>query len=148
MLTIKKSEPSSMPAAQPSTPSISAGAGSMRSTIGAGLTITGNLVSTGELQIAGTIQGDIQGVHILIVDTARITGAITGQDVIVHGVVMGSIRSERVVLAASCKVEGDVFHEALTIEQGAYFEGKSRRGGSAVGSAGANLDYPPYQSNT
>jgi cytoskeletal protein CcmA (bactofilin family) len=87
-------------------------------------------------------------VHILIGDTARITGAITGQDVIVHGVVMGSIRSKRVVLAASCKVEGDVFHEALTIEQGAYFEGKSRRGGSAVGSAGANLDYPPYQSNT
>jgi cytoskeletal protein CcmA (bactofilin family) len=28
---------------------------------------------------------------------------------------------------SSSRVEGDVFHKSLTIEQGAFFEGKSRR---------------------
>ena len=28
---------------------------------------------------------------------------------------------------SSSHVEGDVFHKSLTIEQGAFFEGKSRR---------------------
>ena len=46
---------------------------------------------------------------------------------LVRGHVMGSVRGRRVMLQASCHVEGDVFHQALSIEQGAYFEGKSRR---------------------
>ena len=45
----------------------------------------------------------------------------------VRGHVMGSIRGKRVMLQATSHVEGDVFHQALAIEQGAFFEGKSRR---------------------
>ena len=30
-------------------------------------------------------------------------------------------------LQAQSHVEGDIFHQSLAIEQGAYFEGKSRR---------------------
>jgi cytoskeletal protein CcmA (bactofilin family) len=40
---------------------------------------------------------------------------------------MGSIRGRKVMLQAESKVEGDIFHKTLAIEQGAYFEGKSRR---------------------
>jgi cytoskeletal protein CcmA (bactofilin family) len=41
--------------------------------------------------------------------------------------VQGSIRGNAVTLQASSRVEGDVFHKGLVIEQGAFFEGKSRR---------------------
>jgi cytoskeletal protein CcmA (bactofilin family) len=41
--------------------------------------------------------------------------------------VVGSIRGLRVTLQAQSHVEGDIFHQSLAIEQGAYFEGKSRR---------------------
>lgn len=119
---------------------------SNRSTIGADLNVVGNLVSTGELLIEGVVQGDIQGVNILIRETAQITGTITGHDVIVHGEVKGTLKAERVVLAGTCRLEGDVFHQSLSIEQGAFFEGKSRRGSPQGEAKGANR-LPPFEDN-
>lgn len=97
------------------------------SVIGSDLTIIGNLVSRGEVQVDGEIQGDLHGTHIVIGETARITGNIIGDEIVVRGTVMGSIRGKRIALQSSSKVEGDVYHQSLAIEQGAYFEGKSRR---------------------
>lgn len=97
------------------------------SVIGTDLTIVGNLVSRGEVQIEGEVQGDIHGTNVVIGDKARITGGIVGEEIVVRGHVMGSIRGKRVMLQSTSHVEGDVFHQALSIEQGAFFEGKSRR---------------------
>jgi cytoskeletal protein CcmA (bactofilin family) len=97
------------------------------SVIGPDLTILGNLVSRGEVQIDGEVQGDIHGSHIVIGERAKITGGIVAEEVVVRGHVMGSIRSKKVMLQSSSHVEGDVFHQTLGIEQGAFFEGKSRR---------------------
>ena len=114
------------------------------SVIGADLRIVGNIMSAGELHIEGTVQGDIQGVKILVRNTAKITGTISGQDVILHGAVIGSVKADRIVLAASCRLEGDVFHQSLSIEQGAYFEGKSRRGSPQGNGAASNRERPPF----
>jgi cytoskeletal protein CcmA (bactofilin family) len=65
--------------------------------------------------------------NVIIGETARITGGVVADEVIVRGGVSGSIRGRRVVLQSSSRVEGDVYHQQLGIEQGAYFEGKSRR---------------------
>jgi cytoskeletal protein CcmA (bactofilin family) len=97
------------------------------SMIGADLTIMGNLVSRGEVQVDGEIQGDIHGTNIVIGEKAKITGGIIAEEIVVRGHVMGSIRGKRVMLQSTSHVEGDVFHQALSIEQGAFFEGKSRR---------------------
>lgn len=97
------------------------------SVIGTDLTIMGNLVSRGEVQVDGEVQGDIHGTNIVIGEKAKITGGIVGEEVVVRGHVLGSIRGKRVMLQSSSHVEGDVFHQALSIEQGAFFEGKSRR---------------------
>ena len=97
------------------------------SVIGPDLTITGNLVSKGEVQIDGEVQGDIHGTYVVVGEKARITGGIVAEEVVVRGHVMGSLRGKRVMLQSSSHVEGDVFHQALAIEQGAFFEGKSRR---------------------
>ncbi len=95
--------------------------------IGEDLTIVGNLISKGEVHIDGQIQGDLHAANVIIGETARITGGVVADEVIVRGGVSGSIRGRRVVLQSSSRVEGDVFHQQLGIEQGAYFEGKSRR---------------------
>jgi cytoskeletal protein CcmA (bactofilin family) len=97
------------------------------SVIGTDLTIIGNLVSSGQVQVEGEIQGDIHGTHLVVGEEARITGGIVSEEVVVRGTVMGSIRGRRVMLQAESKVEGDIYHQTLAIEQGAYFEGKSRR---------------------
>ncbi|MEC9367662.1 MAG: polymer-forming cytoskeletal protein [Pseudomonadota bacterium] len=97
------------------------------SIIGEDLTVTGNVISKGEIQVEGEIQGDIHCGSLLIGDKARITGGVVADDVIVRGRVNGSIRGLRVTLQASSHVEGDIHHQTLAIEQGAFFEGKSRR---------------------
>ncbi len=97
------------------------------SVIGADLTVVGNLVSRGEVHIEGEIQGDIHGTNVVVGEKAKITGAIIADEVVVRGHVMGSVRGKRVMLQSTSHVEGDVFHQALAIEQGAFFEGKSRR---------------------
>jgi cytoskeletal protein CcmA (bactofilin family) len=97
------------------------------SMIGSDLTIVGNLVSRGEVQIDGEVQGDIHGTNVVIGEKARVTGGIVADEIVVRGHVMGSIRGKRVMLQSTSHVEGDVFHQALSIEQGAFFEGKSRR---------------------
>lgn len=142
MLSIRKSDPP----ATVSTPPLGGGRSvtSVPSVIGADLSIVGNLVSTGQLHIDGAVQGDIQGVNVLVRETAKVTGTISGQEVIVQGEVLGSVKADRVVLAASCKLEGDVFHQSLSIEQGAYFEGKSRRGSPPAHGIAHDHDRPPF----
>jgi cytoskeletal protein CcmA (bactofilin family) len=101
--------------------------GSAPSVIGPDLVITGNLMSKGEVQIDGEVQGDIHSSYVVVGEKARITGGIIADEVVVRGQVMGSIRGKRVMLQSSSHVEGDIHHSALAIEQGAFFEGKSRR---------------------
>ena len=97
------------------------------SVIGPDLIIHGNLTSKGEVQVDGEVQGDIHGTYVVIGEKARITGGIVAEEIVVRGHVMGSVRGKRVMLQSSSHVEGDIFHQALAIEQGAFFEGKSRR---------------------
>jgi cytoskeletal protein CcmA (bactofilin family) len=81
----------------------------------------------GEIHVEGDVQGDIHGPIVMIGEHGRITGGIVSDMVVVGGQVMGPIRGKKVVLQPSSHVEGDIFHQSLAIEPGAYFEGKSRR---------------------
>jgi cytoskeletal protein CcmA (bactofilin family) len=116
------------PQLQPRAPApASRASGGPASVIGADLAITGNLESKGEVQIDGEIQGDVHAQRIVVGERARVTGGLTADEVVVRGGVQGSIRGNSVSLQSSSRIEGDVFHKSLAIEQGAYFEGKSRR---------------------
>ncbi|MHA1522913.1 MAG: bactofilin family protein [Alphaproteobacteria bacterium] len=97
------------------------------SIISGDLIITGNLLSGGELQVDGTIDGDVRAASLVIGENAAVTGEVMGEEVVVRGRVVGSIRGIRVVLAANCHVEGEIFHESLAVEPGAFFEGNCRR---------------------
>ena len=97
------------------------------SIIGEGLTITGNVTSKGEIQADGEIKGDIHCGSLLLGDKSQVMGSVIAEDVVVRGHFTGSIRGLRVTLQAQSHVEGDIFHQSLAVEQGAYFEGKSRR---------------------
>ena len=133
------------PASQPQAASVSAmapraAASPMRpgeraaaSLIGPDLTISGNLESKGEVQIEGEVQGDIRGMNVIVGERARITGGIVAEEVVVRGHLLGSIRGKRVMLQATSHVEGDIHHQSLAIEQGAFFEGKSRRSEDPLG---------------
>ena len=97
------------------------------SIIGEDLVITGNVDSKGEIQVDGEIKGDVHCGSLLLGDKSTISGSVTAEDIVVRGKVIGAVRGLRVTLQAQSHVEGDIYHQSLAIEQGAYFEGKSRR---------------------
>jgi cytoskeletal protein CcmA (bactofilin family) len=111
------------------------------SIIGEDLTIGGNVNCKGEIQVDGVIEGDVRCGSLLLGDKAHVTGNVTAEDVVVRGHLVGSIRGLRVTLQAQCHVEGDIFAQSLALEQGAHFDGRSRRSDNPlaeVEASGAN----------
>lgn len=106
------------------------GNGQARSIIGNDLTIVGQglrIISKGILQVDGDITGDVVGSEVIIGEKGRVTGVVSGESVVVRGEVAGTIRGLKVVLQTGAKVEGDVHHQVLSVEQGAYLDGRVRR---------------------
>jgi cytoskeletal protein CcmA (bactofilin family) len=98
------------------------------SIISADLTIEGNLISHGDLQVDGTVQGDIRSRTLTLGEHAQVTGGIEAETVRICGEVTGEINAKTVVLTKTAKVVGDVVHESLAVEAGAYIDGHCRRG--------------------
>jgi len=96
------------------------------SIISASLRIVGNLVSAGDVQVDGVVDGDIKSRALTISHGAAVNGAIEADKVYVQGEVNGQITAENVVLGASARVVGDVVHRDLVIESGAFLEGHCR----------------------
>jgi cytoskeletal protein CcmA (bactofilin family) len=119
------SESLSTPASPPS-PSAGRGSG-MPSIISADLKVVGDLHCAGDIQIEGTVDGDIKSQTVTVGEGANVSGSIYGQTVRVSGNVKGQIEAKSVTLAKTAQVTGDVVHETLSIEAGAHLEGMCRR---------------------
>jgi cytoskeletal protein CcmA (bactofilin family) len=100
---------------------------STRSVIDSWLTIRGDLESEGEVQVDGKVNGDIRCAHLVVGKDAVIAGNIIAEEVIVRGKVKGTIRAYTVTLQDTAVVESEIFHKSIAIEQGACFDGISRR---------------------
>ncbi len=97
------------------------------SVLSSDLTITGNLKTTGDIQVEGTVEGDIRAHLLTIGETATIKGEIVADDVVVNGRVIGRVRGLKVRLTSTARVEGDIIHKTIAIESGAHFEGSVQR---------------------
>ena len=97
-----------------------------RSVIDSWVVITGSLLSHGEVQIDGRVIGDICCTHLIVGEDAAITGSIIAQEVFIRGAVAGTIRAKRVILQESARVDSEIYHELLSIEEGARFHGRAR----------------------
>src|SRR5690349_17103850 len=91
--------------------------------IGQGLKI----ISQGTLQVDGEVEGDVRGAEVIIGEKGKVTGTVAAERVIVRGMISGVIRGMTVTLQASSRVEGDIHHMSLAIEQGAEFDGRCKR---------------------
>ena len=107
--------------------------GTAPSIISADLIVTGTLVSNGDIQIDGVVEGDVRSVGLVIGEKAEIHGEILAEDITVRGRVIGRIRARKVQLTATSHVEGDILHEAFAVEAGAFFEGNCRHSDNPLG---------------
>ena len=97
------------------------------SVLSSDLKVKGNLLTSGDIQIEGTIEGDIQAHLITVGETSKIKGEIIADDVIINGNVIGRVRGLKVRLTNKARVQGDIIHKAIAIESGAHFEGTVQR---------------------
>jgi cytoskeletal protein CcmA (bactofilin family) len=107
------------------------------STIGEDLKITGDVSSKGEIHLDGEVKGDVHCVALVLGESGKLEGNVIAEDVVIRGRLIGSIRALRVTLQAMCHVEGDVYHQSIALEQGAFFEGRSSRTEDPMHSGGA-----------
>lgn len=101
-----------------------------KSVIGNDLKIIGQglkIISQGTLQVDGEVEGDVGGSEVIIGEKGKVTGTVAAERVIVRGQISGVIRGVTVTLQSSSRVEGDIHHMSLAIEQGAEFDGRCRR---------------------
>ena len=127
--------PSAAPAAQAKKPATAPRSGPAASVISAELIVRGTLISAGDVQVDGKIDGDIRAAGLTIGEQAVINGDVYAEEATVRGRVEGSIRARKVTLCATCHVEGNILHEALSMESGAFFEGNCRHSSNPLADA-------------
>jgi cytoskeletal protein CcmA (bactofilin family) len=95
----------------------------MTSVISKALKITGQLESTENIQVDGQIDGDVRGVSVKIGNGAKVKGTVYGEEVEVAGTVEGKVEAKKVMLTSTAHLSGDVVHQDITIQSGAFIDG-------------------------
>ncbi|HOO98897.1 MAG TPA: polymer-forming cytoskeletal protein [Bacteroidales bacterium] len=96
--------------------------------INTGTEITGDVKSTGDIRIDGTLTGNLNTKgKIVIGPSGRINGEVTCKNSEVSGTVEGKlIVTQLLILKASSKIFGDIVTSKLSIEPGAIFSGNCK----------------------
>ena len=81
----------------------------------------------GDIQIDGTVEGDINCRILTIGERAKISGSVVADTVRISGTIRGQVKAKTVHLNKSARVTGDITHGTLTMEAGASLEGQVRR---------------------
>lgn len=107
----------------------------IRTIVGEGSTITGELRFTDGVRIDGEVHGDVIADTsggpapslVVIGEKARIEGKVRAGHVIINGEVSGAVESDELLeLQPSARIDGDVRYEALEMHKGASISGELR----------------------
>jgi cytoskeletal protein CcmA (bactofilin family) len=93
-----------------------------------GTDISGDIKSTGDIRIDGTLTGNLTTKGKVVIGvTGRVTGEVLCKNSEVSGSVEGKITvSQLLILKASSKILGDIATSKLSIEPGAKFTGNCK----------------------
>ena len=106
------------------------------------LHVTGNMKTTGDIEVEGAVEGDIRAHLLTIGESATIKGEVIADDVVINGRIVGRVRGLKVRLTSTARVEGDIIHKTIAIESGAHFEGSVQRQDDPL-SGKSRLPLPP-----
>ena len=104
----------------------------IRTLVGEGTQIQGELRFSEGLSIDGEVVGDVIAVGeapsiLVISEKARVMGRVRGGHVIINGQVDGPIQSDELLeLQPQARIVGDVRYEVLEMHQGATIDGELR----------------------
>lgn len=98
--------------------------------IGAGTVIEGDVRSSGDIRVDGTVYGHIYSkAKVVIGSTGLVEGDVSSQNADVSGTIKGkTVITELLFLKSSSKVMGDITTGKLVVEVGATFTGSCNMG--------------------
>jgi cytoskeletal protein CcmA (bactofilin family) len=95
--------------------------------VAANVRLVGELISDGDVQLDGCLQGEARVSRLTLGDSGSVEGSIESDSVEIRGRVRGQITARSVRLHPTADVEGDITHAEIAIESGARFVGRSLR---------------------
>lgn len=141
----KSSSTSTSASTNGSSESHSNGVTGVPSIISPDLTIIGDLKSGGDIQVDGSIEGDINSRLLTVGERAKVQGSIVADTIRISGTVIGQIKAKSVFLEKSARVTGDITHGNLTMEAGALLEGHVRRMENATQATNGSAKVEPLR---
>ena len=94
------------------------------SIIDANMVMKGELIFEGKARIDGTIEGNIQGEHLVLSEGGKIIGDIEVSTLVCHGTMEGNVKASLVTARKSCRMHGRIESNSLTVEPGAAISGE------------------------
>jgi len=99
-----------------------------RSYIGETMQLEGDLRTSGSIDVAGLINGNIFVSEVTVIETGSIRGTVEAGNIEIHGHVEGKILADVVIVGKTAVVKGDIFFKnSLRTEEGADIEGYIKR---------------------
>ena len=104
----------------------------IRSLIGEGTVVHGEIRFEEGLRIDGEVHGDVnaigEGTSLLVIsEKARVHGKVKGSHVIINGSVIGPVECDGLLeLQPKARIEGDVRYGTIEMHQGAAMDGEVR----------------------
>jgi cytoskeletal protein CcmA (bactofilin family) len=103
---------------------------SSSNTISKDTSIDGNVETTGNLRIEGTVKGNIRArSKIVLGNSGEVEGKVFAQTADIEGTIKGTIQVEGMLtLKSTANIKGDIKTGKLAMEAGAIFDGKCKMG--------------------
>tara|TARA_B100001540_G_C15406801_1_gene461397 strand:+ start:137 stop:604 length:468 start_codon:yes stop_codon:yes gene_type:complete len=99
-----------------------------RSHVGETMQLEGDLRTSGAIDVAGLVNGNIFVSEMSVTETGSIRGTIEAGSIEVNGHVEGKITADVVIIGKSAVIKGDIFFKSsLKTEEGADIEGYIKR---------------------
>ena len=99
-----------------------------RSYVGETLQLEGDLRTSGSLDIAGLINGNIYVSDVTITETGSVRGSVEASKIEINGHIQGKITADAIVIGSNAVIKGDVyFKNTLKTEEGADIDGYIKR---------------------
>lgn len=105
--------------------------------VGNGTSITGDVISNGDIRIDGSLQGNLNTKSKLVLgNTGKVRGEVFCKNSEISGHIEGKITVEELlILKSTAKINGDIITSRISIEPGAIFTGTCNMGGNIKNTA-------------
>lgn len=102
-------------------------ASAMPSLFSSDLKVTGSIMTDGEVELNGPVDGVVYAKRVTIGATGDFKGDVVAEFAVIDGPATGRITARHVHLRSKARFNGDLIHQKLVIDEGAEFEGAVHR---------------------